>query len=208
MRPSIFSSYNKLKNSIYAPQASTDCFRPLGLKVFVFRLFGPSVLSRLGSFCNCSSADSAKSTSQCIAPGEKEPCSGRGDCMACGTCVCYNPEQFEGPYCQYDKTQCPRHGGFLCNGVTFCDCQSDQSSVYVVKEKLGIACHKSVIISYKNPSRTRSFMLFGCFKSSFQIHVILCEGFSENVCCTRRTDVILSSPIRPRLLCYESVYVC
>uniref|UniRef100_A0A671XAZ9 Integrin beta n=1 Tax=Sparus aurata TaxID=8175 RepID=A0A671XAZ9_SPAAU len=74
----------------------------------------------LGSFCNCSSADSAKSTSQCIAPGEKEPCSGRGDCMACGTCVCYNPEQFEGPYCQYDKTQCPRHGGFLCNDRGSC----------------------------------------------------------------------------------------
>ena len=98
-------------------------FEAFGLKsFFVLRLFCPWVLSRLGSFCNCSLADSVKSTSQCIAPGKTEPCSGRGDCMACGTCVCYNPEQFEGPYCQYDKTQCPRYGGFLCNGGTLCGC--------------------------------------------------------------------------------------
>lgn len=31
--------------------------------------------------------------------------------------MCYNPEQFEGPFCQYDRTQCQRHGGFLCNGT-------------------------------------------------------------------------------------------
>uniref|UniRef100_A0A3B4WDA2 Integrin beta n=1 Tax=Seriola lalandi dorsalis TaxID=1841481 RepID=A0A3B4WDA2_SERLL len=47
-----------------------------------------------------------------------EPCSGNGECLACGTCVCYNPDKYEGPYCQYDKTQCPRNGGFLCNGTT------------------------------------------------------------------------------------------
>lgn len=39
--------------------------------------------------------------------------------MECGTCVCYNPEQYEGPYCEYDKTQCQRYGGFLCNGSAF-----------------------------------------------------------------------------------------
>ncbi|KAM9336995.1 integrin beta-4 [Symphorus nematophorus] len=74
----------------------------------------------LGSFCNCSVAVSAQATSLCIAPGDSEPCSGRGDCLECGTCVCYNPDQYEGPYCQYDKTQCPRFGGFLCNDRGSC----------------------------------------------------------------------------------------
>ncbi|XP_059180647.1 integrin beta-4 [Centropristis striata] len=74
----------------------------------------------LGTFCNCSSTSSALDTSQCIGPDMKEPCSGRGDCLPCGNCVCTNPEQFEGPYCQYDRSQCPRYGGFLCNGLGSC----------------------------------------------------------------------------------------
>ncbi|KAG1972039.1 integrin beta-4 isoform X1 [Pimephales promelas] len=67
----------------------------------------------LGPFCNCSMGASTDSA-MCIQPGKSEPCSGRGDCM-CGTCVCYNPNQFEGPFCQFDKSQCQRFGGFLCN---------------------------------------------------------------------------------------------
>ncbi|KAK7136178.1 hypothetical protein R3I94_014736 [Phoxinus phoxinus] len=67
----------------------------------------------LGPFCNCSMGASTDSA-MCIQPGKTEPCSGRGDCM-CGTCVCYNPNQFEGPFCQFDKSQCQRFGGFLCN---------------------------------------------------------------------------------------------
>lgn len=67
----------------------------------------------LGPFCNCSVGASTDSA-MCIQPGKTEPCSGRGDCM-CGTCVCYNPNQFEGPFCQFDKSQCQRFGGFLCN---------------------------------------------------------------------------------------------
>ncbi|GAA6083504.1 integrin beta-4 isoform X1, partial [Tachysurus ichikawai] len=43
-----------------------------------------------------------------------EPCNGRGDCL-CGTCLCYNPNQYEGQFCQYDRSQCHRSGGFLCN---------------------------------------------------------------------------------------------
>lgn len=78
-----------------------------------------SLSFRLSTFCNCSASASALVTGQCIGPGMTEPCSGRGDCMECGTCVCYNPEQFEGPYCEYDKTQCQRYGGFLCNGTVF-----------------------------------------------------------------------------------------
>ncbi|XP_047465216.1 integrin beta-4 isoform X2 [Mugil cephalus] len=74
----------------------------------------------LGTFCNCSASASALDTNLCKAPGIAEPCSGRGDCLACGTCVCFNPDQFEGPYCQYDKTQCQRYGGFLCNDRGSC----------------------------------------------------------------------------------------
>lgn len=74
---------------------------------------------RLSTFCNCSASASALVMGQCIGPGMTEPCSGHGDCMECGTCVCYKPEQFEGPYCEYDKTQCQRYGGFLCNGTVF-----------------------------------------------------------------------------------------
>uniref|UniRef100_A0A673LWI9 Integrin beta n=1 Tax=Sinocyclocheilus rhinocerous TaxID=307959 RepID=A0A673LWI9_9TELE len=67
----------------------------------------------LGPFCNCS-AGSSTDSAMCIEPGKTKPCSGRGDCM-CGTCVCYNPNQFEGPFCHFDKSQCQRFGGFLCN---------------------------------------------------------------------------------------------
>ncbi|XP_042363419.1 integrin beta-4 isoform X2 [Plectropomus leopardus] len=74
----------------------------------------------VSTYCNCSVGASAQDNSQCIGPGMTEPCSGRGDCLECGTCVCYNPDQFEGPYCQYDKTQCQRYGGFLCNDHGSC----------------------------------------------------------------------------------------
>uniref|UniRef100_A0A671PHA5 Integrin beta n=1 Tax=Sinocyclocheilus anshuiensis TaxID=1608454 RepID=A0A671PHA5_9TELE len=67
----------------------------------------------LGPFCNCS-AGSSTDSAMCIEPGKTKPCSGRGDCM-CGTCVCYNPNQFEGPFCPFDKSQCQRFCGFLCN---------------------------------------------------------------------------------------------
>ncbi|XP_029312804.1 LOW QUALITY PROTEIN: integrin beta-4 [Cottoperca gobio] len=74
----------------------------------------------VSTFCNCSVSTSTNDNSQCIGPGMTEPCSGRGDCLQCGACVCYNPDQFEGPYCQYDKTQCQRYGGFLCNDRGSC----------------------------------------------------------------------------------------
>uniref|UniRef100_A0A3Q3GEB8 Integrin beta n=1 Tax=Labrus bergylta TaxID=56723 RepID=A0A3Q3GEB8_9LABR len=74
----------------------------------------------LSAFCNCSASAASQDSSQCIAPGSTEACSGRGDCTDCGMCVCYNPKRFEGPYCQYDKTQCQRSGGFLCNDRGSC----------------------------------------------------------------------------------------
>ncbi|XP_061086823.1 integrin beta-4 isoform X3 [Conger conger] len=80
----------------------------------------------LGSFCNCSSGAIADNKA-CIEPGRNESCSGRGVCL-CGSCVCSNPK-YEGPFCQYDKTQCQRFGGFLCNdrGTCYhgqCACES------------------------------------------------------------------------------------
>ncbi|XP_072311845.1 integrin beta-4 [Eucyclogobius newberryi] len=74
----------------------------------------------VSTYCNCSASSSALDTSLCIGPNMSDPCSGRGDCLACGQCVCYNSDQFEGPYCQYDKTQCLRFGGFLCNDRGSC----------------------------------------------------------------------------------------
>ncbi|KAG7236434.1 hypothetical protein INR49_000909 [Caranx melampygus] len=84
----------------------------------------------LSTFCNCSASASALDPKQCIGPNMTEPCSGNGDCLECGTCVCYNPDKFEGPYCQYDKTRCPRYGGFLCNGACVCgQCQCQESEI-------------------------------------------------------------------------------
>lgn len=97
-----------------------NCCRTLGLRCICFfslSLFYPFLSFRLGSFCNCSATTTDLAISLCKGPGMTDPCSGRGDCLECGTCVCYNPEQFEGPYCQYDRTQCQRYGGFLCNGT-------------------------------------------------------------------------------------------
>ncbi|MED6244242.1 hypothetical protein ATANTOWER_000772 [Ataeniobius toweri] len=73
----------------------------------------------LGTFCNCSKT-SHLNKNQCIGPNMTVSCSGLGDCQPCGTCVCYNPDQYEGPYCQYDKTQCPRFAGILCNDRGSC----------------------------------------------------------------------------------------
>ncbi|KAL2101841.1 hypothetical protein ACEWY4_003602 [Coilia grayii] len=81
----------------------------------------------LGPYCNCSD-EASSSVASCMAPNDKEPCSGRGSCL-CGTCVCYNPKQYEGPYCQYDKTQCTRFGGYVCNARGRCSmgqCMCDE----------------------------------------------------------------------------------
>uniref|UniRef100_A0A8C9TJC1 Integrin beta n=1 Tax=Scleropages formosus TaxID=113540 RepID=A0A8C9TJC1_SCLFO len=68
----------------------------------------------LGPFCNCSAALSNSDYQGCKTPDSQAVCSNHGDCL-CGTCICHNPQQYEGPYCQYDKTQCARFSGFLCN---------------------------------------------------------------------------------------------
>ncbi|KAI3365414.1 hypothetical protein L3Q82_010504, partial [Scortum barcoo] len=124
VKPTTFNTALNIKASVLCP--TCDCEKTPIPKAARCHGNGDLVCGKcqcydgwLSTFCNCSSA-SAHDTSLCIGPGMKDPCSGRGDCLDCGTCVCYNPDQFEGPYCQYDKTQCQRHGGFLCNDRGSC----------------------------------------------------------------------------------------
>ncbi|KAK1881537.1 Integrin beta-4 [Dissostichus eleginoides] len=125
VKPTTFNAGVNVEASILCPIC--DCEKTILPKADICHKNGNLVCGKcqcsdgwLGTFCNCSASTSARDSSQCIAPGKKEPCSGRGDCLACGACVCYNPDQFEGPYCQYDKTQCQRYQGFLCNDHGSC----------------------------------------------------------------------------------------
>uniref|UniRef100_A0A3Q3VU73 Integrin beta n=1 Tax=Mola mola TaxID=94237 RepID=A0A3Q3VU73_MOLML len=125
VKPTTFNEAANIKASVFCP--TCECEKTVVPKAA--RCYGNGDLvcgtcrcydGWLSTFCNCSATTSARLTNQCFGPDMSEPCSGRGDCLECGTCVCYNPEQFEGPYCQYDKTQCQRHGGFLCNDRGSC----------------------------------------------------------------------------------------
>lgn len=124
-KPTTFNSYVNVKASVLCP--TCDCEKTPIVKSPLCHLNGDLVCGKcqcypgwVSTYCNCTARSSAMDMSQCIAPGSTEPCSGRGDCLECGTCVCYNPDQFDGPYCQYDKTQCQRFGGFLCNDRGSC----------------------------------------------------------------------------------------
>uniref|UniRef100_M4ADK3 Integrin beta n=1 Tax=Xiphophorus maculatus TaxID=8083 RepID=M4ADK3_XIPMA len=106
VKPTTFSAAVNVKASILCE--TCDCEKTPTLKAS--RCHGNGKLVYFGGLC----------FDQCIGPGVTESCSGRGDCQACGTCVCYNPDQYEGPYCQYDKTQCQRVAGILCNDRGSC----------------------------------------------------------------------------------------
>uniref|UniRef100_A0A1A8IJD6 Integrin beta n=2 Tax=Nothobranchius kuhntae TaxID=321403 RepID=A0A1A8IJD6_NOTKU len=133
VKPTTFSSAVNVEASVLCP--TCDCEKTRLRNAERCNGNGDLVCGRcqchggwLGNFCNCSASSSALDKNQCTTPDIKEPCSGRGDCLACGTCVCYNPDQFEGPYCQFDKNQCQRYGGFLCNDrgkciMGQCSCQ-------------------------------------------------------------------------------------
>ncbi|XP_034264528.1 integrin beta-4-like isoform X1 [Pantherophis guttatus] len=69
-----------------------------------------------GDQCSCSTS-SFTDTEACTRPGDKEPCSGKGECL-CGICQCYSEDliqRYEGQYCEFDNLQCSRTSGFLCN---------------------------------------------------------------------------------------------
>uniref|UniRef100_A0A8C1KDT6 Integrin beta n=1 Tax=Cyprinus carpio TaxID=7962 RepID=A0A8C1KDT6_CYPCA len=121
VKPTTFSSAFRINAEVLCHTCDCEKVRPTPVKNAVrCNSRGDLVCGKcqcydgwLGPFCNCSVGASTDSA-MCIESGKSEPCSGRGDCM-CGTCVCYNPNQFEGPFCQFDKSQCQRFGGFLCN---------------------------------------------------------------------------------------------
>ncbi|XP_070790720.1 integrin beta-4 [Pituophis catenifer annectens] len=69
-----------------------------------------------GDQCSCSTS-SFTDTEACTRSGDKEPCSGKGECL-CGICQCYSEDliqRYEGQYCEFDNLQCSRTSGFLCN---------------------------------------------------------------------------------------------
>uniref|UniRef100_A0A8D0A7L8 Integrin beta n=1 Tax=Sander lucioperca TaxID=283035 RepID=A0A8D0A7L8_SANLU len=150
----------------------------------------------VSTFCNCSVSTSAKDTSQCIQPGTTEPCSGRGDCLECGTCVCYNPEQFEGPYCQWDKTQCQRYGGFLCNDRGSCSmgrcvcsegwqgsaCECSKSNQTCLDSKGGVCNGQGECVCGRCKCNDPTKMTSTC-EPNFEAQLGVCEGTRSCVQC-------------------------
>ncbi|XP_019119048.2 integrin beta-4 isoform X2 [Larimichthys crocea] len=143
-----------------------------------------------GPFCNCSESSSALATNQCVLPGMLEPCSGRGDCMPCGICACYNPDQFEGQYCQYDKTQCQRFGGFLCNDRGSCvmgrcacsegwegnACECPQSNQTCLDSKGGVCNGRGKCVCGRCECPQSAFDITSTCEPNFQQYSGACEG--------------------------------
>ncbi|XP_016889703.1 integrin beta-4 isoform X2 [Cynoglossus semilaevis] len=151
----------------------------------------------LSRYCNCSATGAALDTSQCKGPGMTEPCSGRGDCLECGTCVCYNPDQFEGPYCQYDKTQCQRFGGFLCNDRGSCimgrcsctegwqgnACECPMSNQTCLDNKKGICNGRGKCVCGKCECENMEVDLTATCEPNFQAQLGACEATRDCVQC-------------------------
>uniref|UniRef100_A0A8C1DW78 Integrin beta n=1 Tax=Cyprinus carpio carpio TaxID=630221 RepID=A0A8C1DW78_CYPCA len=149
----------------------------------------------LGPFCNCSVGASTDSA-MCIESGKSEPCSGRGDCM-CGTCVCYNPNQFEGPFCQFDKSQCQRFGGFLCNERGSCSmgrcvctpgwtgdaCECSISNESCLDSKGGICNGRGVCKCGRCECEHSGLPLSRTCEANFQQQLGMCEAKRSCVQC-------------------------
>lgn len=143
-----------------------------------------------GTFCNCSATSTALDTSHCKGKGMTEACSGRGDCMACGTCVCYNPDQFEGPYCQYSKTQCQRFGGLLCNdrgscvmgqcscaeGWTGKACECPKSNQTCLDSKGGVCNGRGRCVCGRCECPTSVIEMTSACEPNFQAQLGVCEA--------------------------------
>lgn len=117
--------------------------------------------------------------------------------MECGTCVCYNPEQFEGPYCEYDKTHCQRYGGFLCNGTVFE--LSDNNKCLISTIYLLLECFKC---NYEN------LLCLSVDRGSCIMGKCTCaEGWTGNACeCPKSNQTCLDSKgvSRSRIDCLGS----
>uniref|UniRef100_A0A667ZBN2 Integrin beta n=1 Tax=Myripristis murdjan TaxID=586833 RepID=A0A667ZBN2_9TELE len=150
----------------------------------------------MSAFCNCSASASSRDSAMCLGPGMKEPCSGRGDCQ-CGTCVCYDPEQYEGPYCQYDKTQCQRSGGFLCNargscvmGACACSmgwggpaCECPKSNQTCLDTKGGICNGRGQCVCGRCECLDAGVPLTRTCEANFQAQLGMCEAKRSCVQC-------------------------
>uniref|UniRef100_A0A8D0A4P8 Integrin beta n=1 Tax=Sander lucioperca TaxID=283035 RepID=A0A8D0A4P8_SANLU len=199
VKPTTFNAAVNVKASILCPTCDCEkvdkadrCYGNGDLVCGKCQCYGGWV----STFCNCSVSTSAKDTSQCIQPGTTEPCSGRGDCLECGTCVCYNPEQFEGPYCQWDKTQCQRYGGFLCNDRGSCSmgrcvcsegwqgsaCECSKSNQTCLDSKGGVCNGQGECVCGRCKCNDPTKMTSTC-EPNFEAQLGVCEGTRSCVQC-------------------------
>ncbi|XP_034414562.1 integrin beta-4 isoform X2 [Cyclopterus lumpus] len=151
----------------------------------------------LSTFCNCSASSSAQDKNQCMGSGIKEPCSGNGECLECGTCLCNNPDQFEGQYCQYDKTQCQRYGGFLCNdrgscimgrcvctkGWTGNACECPKSNQTCLDSKGGLCNGRGKCVCGRCACYSSDMTKTATCEPNFQAQLGACEGTRSCVQC-------------------------
>ncbi|XP_053536504.1 integrin beta-4 isoform X1 [Ictalurus punctatus] len=149
----------------------------------------------LGPFCNCSSQVSSD-TSGCVEKTGEEPCNGRGDCL-CGMCLCYNPNQYEGQFCQFDRSQCHRSGGFLCNdrgqcymGKCACDsgwtgdaCECPLSNATCLDNKGGLCNGHGMCKCGRCECEYSGLELGTTCEPNFQAQLGMCEGRRSCVQC-------------------------
>ncbi|XP_067100802.1 integrin beta-4 isoform X2 [Osmerus mordax] len=200
VKPSTFSTALNIKASIQCP--TCPCEKTPSPKAVRCHGNGDLVCGKckcyngwLGPFCNCSASESAIGGA-CLAPGVTESCSGRGDCL-CGTCICYNPEQYEGAFCQYDRSQCHRFGGFLCNdrgkcymGECACEkgwegpgCECPLSNQTCVDSKGGMCNGRGVCKCGRCECQDSGLPLSSTCEASFQAQLGTCEAKRSCVQC-------------------------
>ncbi|XP_005166847.1 integrin beta-4 isoform X3 [Danio rerio] len=200
VKPTTFSSAFKINAEVLCP--TCDCEKTPVKNAVRCTGHGDLVCGKcqcyagwLGPLCNCSAGASTDSV-MCIERGKTEPCSGRGDCM-CGTCVCYNPNQFEGPYCQFDKSQCQRFGGFLCNERGSCSmgrcvcspgwsgeaCECPTSNDSCRDSKGGICNDRGVCKCGRCECEHSGLPLSPTCEANFQQQVGMCEAKRSCVQC-------------------------
>ncbi|XP_045924379.1 integrin beta-4 isoform X1 [Micropterus dolomieu] len=202
IKPTTFNAAVNIKASVLCP--TCECEKTPIIKADRCNGNGDLVCGKcqcydgwLSTFCNCSASASAQDTNQCKGPDMKEACSGRGDCLACGTCVCYNPDQFEGPYCQYDKTQCQRYGGFLCNDRGSCvmgqcactqgwegnACECPKSNLTCLDSKGGVCNGRGKCVCGRCECPNSGMEMTSTCEPNFQAQLGVCEGTRSCVQC-------------------------
>uniref|UniRef100_A0A8B9LEJ2 Integrin beta n=1 Tax=Astyanax mexicanus TaxID=7994 RepID=A0A8B9LEJ2_ASTMX len=176
VKPTTFSSALRIQTNVLC--ATCECEK----------------VSEMGPFCNCSAQ--FQSDAECNSPGMTEPCSGRGDCV-CGTCICHNPSQYDGPFCQYDKSQCQRYGGFLCNdrggcllGKCVCDdewtgnsCECPLSNMTCRDNKGGLCNGRGVCKCGRCECEHTGLALGSTCEPNFQAQLGMCESRRSCVQC-------------------------